>query len=126
MIGLSFILSGCDVGRCPEVACLPEVTLAYRQPVEAPYHLTVSLRGVVFEDDCPLVRPYPTIGIQSCSAEGLVVRGVDLGQGSNEVVYLTVSTQPGESVSVTAGLDRILNSRDCDQVCYQHSGSVPN
>jgi len=118
--------TACRSGVCPTIGCLPEVGLAYRQPIAAPYHVVVSLHGVTFEADCPVEGSYPTVGIQTCSAEGLVVTGVDLGHASNEKVDLTVAIDAGETLAVTATLDGITNSRDCDLVCYRHEGTIPN
>jgi hypothetical protein len=118
--------AACRSGVCPTIGCLPEVALSYRQPIAAPHHVVVSLRGVTFEADCPMERPYPTIGIDSCSAEGVVVMGVELGHGSNQTVDLAVSLEAGQTLAVTATLDGIVNSRDCDVVCYRHGGTIPN
>jgi hypothetical protein len=126
LIILGATQAACRQGICPTIGCQPEVTLAYRQPITSPYHVVVSLHGVTIEGDCPLDRSYPTIGIQNCSAQGLVVTGVDLGHGANETVDLTVSIDSGATLAVTATLDGIGNSRDCDVVCYQHQGTVPN
>lgn len=118
--------AACREGICPTIGCQPQVALVYRQPIEAPYHVVVSLHGVTFEADCPLDRSYPTIGIQACTAQGLVVTGIDLGHGANDTVDLTVSIDAGDTLAVTATLDGIGNSRDCDVVCYQHQGTVAN
>ena len=120
------IQAACSERICPTIGCQPEVTLVYRQTIAAPYHVAVSLRGVTFEADCPMERAYSTIGIQTCSTDGLVLAGVDLGHASNETVDLTVSIDAGQTLAVASALDGIGNSRDCDLVCYRHQGTVPN
>ncbi len=52
--------------------------------------------------------------------------GVDLGHASNETADLAVGLDGGQTVVVTATLDGITNSRDCDLVCYRHKGTLPN
>jgi hypothetical protein len=118
--------AACRSGVCPTIGCGPKITLAYQQPIVAPYHVLVSLRGVTFEADCLMEPSFSTIGIQSCSTAGVVVSGVDLGDGANETVDLTVTLDGAQTLAVTAMLDGITNSRDCDLVCYRHSGTVPN
>jgi hypothetical protein len=126
LLMLAATQAACRQGSCPNIGCQPEVALLYQQPIAAPYHVVVSLRGVTFEADCPVERDYRTIGIRTCSAEGVVVAGVDLGHASNETVDLTARIDAGETMAVSATLDGIRNSRDCDLVCYQHHGSVPS
>ena len=126
VIILGVAQAACRTGVCPTIGCQPEVSLTYRQPVAATYHVAVSLRGVTFEADCPMERPYPTVGLESCSADGIVLTGVDLGHGSNETADLTVTLEGGETLAVTAMLDGIANSRDCELVCYRHTGTIPN
>ena len=78
-----------------------------------------------FEADCP-GAPAASPGIRSCDSTGVLVTGVHLGDGTNDTVALTVSIDSSAPVTVSAMLERILNSRDCDLVCFDHRGTVPN
>lgn len=126
VIILGMAQGACREGICPTIACQPQVSLTYRQPIAAPYHVVVSVHGVTFEADCPMELPSRTIGITSCGANGLVVTGVDLGHASNDTVDLTISIDSSEPLAVKAILGGISNTRDCDLVCYRHNGTVPN
>lgn len=118
--------AACRSRRCPPVDCRPEITLRFRQPIAEPYHLLVSLRGLTFETDCPFPWAPQSVGIASCSGQGVVVHGVDLGKDSNQTVDLMVGLHLGEPVPATAKLDGIKNGRQCPVVCYQHSGTLSN
>jgi hypothetical protein len=116
----------CSQGVCPELACQPQVQLTYEHSIPGAYHLYVSLHGVVFETDCPKATTYRTIGITSCDADGFLVTGVDLGHDSNDTLDLMVSIDSAMSISVAAPLHGIVNSRDCEMVCFDHRGTVAN
>ena len=118
---------GCREFVCPTIACLPQVLLTYQQPITGTYHLSVSYRGTAYEADCPMESSDLLVtGIKSCASDQLLLTGVDLGHGTNDTVNLTVSIDGSVPVAVTATLNRVLNSRDCSLVCFDHRGSVVN
>lgn len=116
----------CSQGVCPTIACQPQVQLTYENSVAGPYHLYVNFHGVVFETDCPKTTTDRTIGIKSCDADGFLVTGVELGHASNDTLDLLVGIDGAMPISVTATLHGILNSRDCETVCFDHRGTVAN
>src|SRR5262245_28674481 len=109
---------------CPTIGCQPQVQLTYQQSISGPYHVAVAYRGAVYEADCPITASAPTNGIKSCDGSGLLLTGVDLGHGANDAVDLTVSIDSAPPIAVSAILQGILNSRDCDLVCFDHRGTV--
>ena len=121
---------GCKTSACPEIGCRPEIALTYRQSVVGDYALLIALRGVTYQAVCPKAdAPYETSPHVSCDANGALLSGVDLGHGGNESVDLTVGLVTGDAAtthSISATLEHVTNSRDCDLVCYQHSATVDN
>ena len=130
VLGAFGLIAGCSRGACPTIACAPKIELAYQNSIANTYNLSVQVAGVTLQSNCPMQAtpgPYnapPTI--QSCDSNGLVVSGVDLGHGSNETVAVAVKIDDGSSIPTTATLQGITNSRDCDFVCYVHTGVVSN
>jgi hypothetical protein len=116
---------GCSGGQCPTIACQPQVQLTYARPITGPYHIAISYRSMSFEADCP-GAPTASPGITSCDGSGVLVTGVDLGHGANDTVDLTVSIDSVAPITTSAMLERILNGRDCDLVCFAHQGTVAN
>jgi hypothetical protein len=129
LLGSLFVVSCAEKGGvCPTISCTPEITVAYASPLTAPYYLQASLREMLFSSDCPKDPPQtgPVVGIASCGNSGFLLQGVDLGSGSNMTVDLTVSIDQGPSMSVTATLQSIVNSRDCELICFKHTGTLAN
>ena len=118
--------SECSQSVCPTIGCQPQVQLTYENSIAGAYHLKVNFHGVVFETDCPKTTTDPTIGIKTCDANGFLVTGVDLGHASNDTLDLLVQIDGAMSTSVTATLHGIVNSRDCETVCFDHRGTVAN
>jgi hypothetical protein len=116
----------CSERVCPTIGCQPQVQLTYENSISGTYHLYVNFHGVVFETDCPKAITDRTIGIKACDADGFLVTGVDLGHASNDTLDLLVSIDGAMAMSVTATLHGILNSRDCETVCFDHRGTVAN
>src|SRR5262249_11350020 len=114
----------CRSGTCPTIGCQPQVQLMYQNSIVGSYHLAVTYENAVYEADCPLMSAVPITGIKSCDGGGLLLTGVDLGHGSNDTVELSVSIDSGTPLTVTATLHGLLNTRDCDIVCFDHRGTV--
>jgi hypothetical protein len=123
-------VASCSAKNCPQIGCVPRIEMSFRTPVTDPYRATVVIvnSNVTFVENCPATRPdlQRTPGIASCDANGIAVTGVDLGHGDNSLLFASVSLNGRDFFSVTAGLTGILNSTDCDLVCYQHIGLIEN
>lgn len=122
-------LGGCSrTYSCPTIGCQPQLRLTYRRTVAAPYHVAVTFGGQTSEADCPKTGGPQGLetGIKSCDEAGVLVTGIDLGQGSNETVNVTVAIDGAAPLSATARLEGIINSRDCDLICFDHRGTVEN
>jgi hypothetical protein len=52
--------------------------------------------------------------------------GVDLGHGLNQTLPVQVTIDDGTPIQVTATLEGIVNSRNCDVVCFDHRATVVN
>ncbi len=120
----------CRTGVCPDIGCRPEIELIYRQPIAGDYALLISLRGVTYQATCPTAdAPYDFTPHVACDAHWALLSGVDLGHGSNDPIGLTLEFVTGDAattVAVAARLDHVINSRDCDLVCYAHNAIVEN
>jgi hypothetical protein len=119
--------AGCSEKMCPTIACVPRIDLTYSSVVPDPYRLTVTLNNVSVVENCPGTRPDLgfTPGVASCDDRHATITGVDLGHAENSFIGMDVSFG-GRLSSGTATLQDIVNSRDCDLVCYQHVGTVFN
>jgi hypothetical protein len=106
--------------------------LTYRQPVNAPYSLSLTTKGMAFEARCPMVASgIPGLGgvppgILRCDTNGVELSGVDLGHDSNETLAVGVTIDGAPMIAVSATLAGIKNSRDCDLICFAHVGTVAN
>lgn len=119
------LFSGCSTSTCPSVACRPEIHLTYNTAIQAAYSVSATVAGNTFAATCPLASG-TVPGISSCDSSGLIISGVDLGHGDNSVVDLTLTLNGGAAIDVKATLSYVTNSRDCDLVCYVHTGTVQN
>jgi len=121
---------GCSKAICPEIGCRPEIAVTYQQPISGEYVLLMVVDGVTYQSTCPRAdAPYETNPHVACDANGALLAGVDLGHGDNNRLYVTVELVTGEGATtgtITATLDGVVNSRDCDLVCYRHSGTIAN
>jgi hypothetical protein len=123
----SGIVAGCSEKVCPTIACVPRIELNYSRAVPAPYRLTVTLNNVSVVENCPGTRSDLglTPGVAFCDDLHATITGVDLGHATNDFIGMDVGI--GNQVfSGTATLQNIVNSRDCDLVCYHHVGTVSN
>jgi len=118
---------GCSSdSRCPTIGCTPKISMAFAHSLTVPYSMTVFVAGQTFRADCPLSpAAVSEPAITRCDEGGFEITGLDLGHAENKVVNFTVSID-GSEINATATLNYIINSRDCDVVCYQHSGTLEN
>jgi len=126
-VASAMMSAGCSEKMCPTIACVPRIDLTFENPVTAPYRLTVMLAFDTVVENCPATRTDLglTPGVSSCDDTHATITGIDLGHANNDVIGMNVSLG-GQLLSATATLQTIVNSRDCDLVCYQHVGSVQN
>jgi hypothetical protein len=121
-------IAACRSSVCPTIACAPQIAISYAMKKASPYQLAVSVRGMDFSAACPNalaeVGTPVGVGITSCDQNGFVVSGVDLGHGDNSTVDLSVSFDGNAAMQVQATLQYIANSRDCDLVCFDHTGTL--
>jgi hypothetical protein len=129
VVGLLSVLT-CSEHSCPTIACSPEIAVAFRTALPSPYTLDVSVHGSAFSSECPKAPPQlgtlGFVGISACDEDGFTVTGVDLGRGENATVDLAASLNGATPIAVTTSLKGISNSRDCDIICFRHSGTLPN
>ena len=118
---LALVASACQ-SVCPTIGCWPTIALTYDAPLPGQHTVSVVVGGQTFAATCPLTTEPAIPGISHCDATGLELKGLDLGHGANQIVPVAVTIDGGPRVVGTAALTQILNSRDCDLVCYKHEG----
>jgi hypothetical protein len=127
-LALSAMVSGaCSEKMCPTIACVPRISLTYARAVASPYRMSVQVNEVSLVENCPGTRSDLglTPGVASCDDRQATITGIDLGHADNTFIGVTVSFG-GMFAGGSATLQRIVNSRDCDLVCYEHVGTVQN
>lgn len=127
---LSTNVSCTSTGQCPSIACQPRISVSYNTLISSSYSLSVSLGVQEFTAVCP-TGGGSTGGSSggsglTCSDSGFTLAGVDLGHGSNTTVDLDVKINNESPSTVRAALDGIENSRDCELVCFRHTGTLQN
>jgi len=98
--------------------------------VSGSYMATIVFQDVTYPTNCPSPGPIsdtpPRI---SCDGNGITLAGIDLGHSENNSLEMNVELTIGDASTVypvTATLMSVTNSRDCELVCYQHTGTVGN
>lgn len=125
-MGLALWGAACSTSSvCPTIGCFPRITMTYEAAVAGAYNLTVSADTMTFQASCP-TNSSSTPAISRCDQDGFELTGLDLGHGANESVTLGVSIGTAAEVTASARLTGIANSRDCDLVCFNHTGVVAN
>ncbi len=124
-VAISLMGAGCSTSTCPTIACQPEIHLSYQTPIAGSYSVSVVVTGSTFTAACPL-QGGGLPGITSCDQSGIVVSGVNLGHGTNDTVDVQVSLNGGAGIDTKANLSNITNSRECDLICFVHTGTVAN
>jgi hypothetical protein len=126
---------GCSSPKtCPETACQPAITLAYRQAIPGEYMISIALLNVVYQTSCPQGMSPPgtsdaAITEITCDANGAVLHGVDLGHQDNETQQMVVQLNIDDVSTmymVTVTLVTTTNAQSCELLCTQHAGTVGN
>jgi hypothetical protein len=125
-------LGGCN-RACPEIACVPIISVAYSGQVDGAYDLAVSVLGHDYGTiTCPQNIAPPLGSAVTCDSSGFTVQGPELFDGANppntiaiDVRSLSASTITVDGIkSVTASVSSSLNGNGCEMNCYRAAGTL--
>lgn len=128
---LAPLVAGCSSSSaCPTIGCEPEMRLAYRTAIQMPYSISVAVKGLTLQANCPIAvlgDLFPRMPVvRSCDDRKTIITGVDLGHGQNQTVPVVVTLDGGTATPTILTLTTIINSRDCDSICFVHDGILAN
>lgn len=117
---------------CPEIGCVPTISIAYDAPINSPYHIEVKVLGNSYSAECPKDRTSPVESLISCNSSGFVVQGSELFLGSNPPGHVTVTistlaTSAGNIVSpvdLDAEVTGTVNGDGCEMNCFRAAGTL--
>lgn len=113
---------------CPTIACSPVIEINTQGEIAGPYHLTVTVGGMTFTADCPMVKDPPpnwnAPGISFCDPNEFDIVGVNFGESGDDPVDVQARINDGPILRGRALLEGIGNSIDCDIVCSHHRGRL--
>jgi hypothetical protein len=133
LAGIVLIAATACTKSCPEIGCVPSISISYSAPITTTYRLKVSVQGNDYPSiDCPASAAPPLQSAITCDESKFTVQGPELFLGSTPPSQIAVqvgdiSNNAGALVTnreVSAHTAGSINGDGCDMNCYRAEGTL--